>query len=162
MKKKGFTLVELLVVIAILAILATVSIVGYTQFIAKSKESVCLQEATQIRDMIIAEDINNDYFRVEGDALDFALIPNGNSDEKYTWKDVISRAPVGSETASHLYSEGKLTTTGEKDVVPTDFWKDLGELAKNLKWDSTKGLVYETEEYEAVIKFQSKISPIKK
>jgi prepilin-type N-terminal cleavage/methylation domain-containing protein len=32
-RQKGFTLVELLVVIAIIAILATVSIIGYTQFI---------------------------------------------------------------------------------------------------------------------------------
>ncbi len=37
--KKGFTLVELLVVIAILAILTTVSIVGYTTFIAKANLS---------------------------------------------------------------------------------------------------------------------------
>ena len=37
--KKGFTLVELLVVIAILAILTTVSIVGYTTFIAKAQLS---------------------------------------------------------------------------------------------------------------------------
>ena len=37
--KKGFTLVELLVVIAILAILTTVSIVGYTTFIVKAQLS---------------------------------------------------------------------------------------------------------------------------
>ena len=57
--KKGFTLVELLVVIAILAILATVSIVGYTGFIKKAKESNATVELTQIRDLMIAADIDD-------------------------------------------------------------------------------------------------------
>ncbi len=38
-KRKGFTLVELLVVITILAILATVSVVGYLSFTEKAKQS---------------------------------------------------------------------------------------------------------------------------
>ena len=60
--KKGFTLVELLVVIAILAILATVSVVGYTAFIEKAHQSVAMQEMTQIRNALVAEDITNDGF----------------------------------------------------------------------------------------------------
>ena len=60
--KKGFTLVELLVVIAILAILATVSVVGYTAFIEKAHQSVAMQEMTQIRNALVAEDITNDAF----------------------------------------------------------------------------------------------------
>ncbi len=55
MKTKGFTLVELLVVIAILAILATVSVVGYTSFIEDSKNSVAMQELTQVRDYVVAK-----------------------------------------------------------------------------------------------------------
>ena len=51
-KKKGFTLVELLVVIAILAILATVTIVGYTSFIQKANESKAENEAIQIEQYI--------------------------------------------------------------------------------------------------------------
>ena len=62
MKTKGFTLVELLVVIAILAILATVSVVGYTSFITDANNSVALQELTQIRNAVVAEDITNAKF----------------------------------------------------------------------------------------------------
>ena len=65
MKTKGFTLVELLVVIAILAILATVSVVGYTTFIDRANQSTAMQELTQIRDALIAEDINNDSFSIK-------------------------------------------------------------------------------------------------
>ncbi len=53
--KKGFTLVELLVVIAILAILASVSVVGYTAFIAKADQSVAEQELHQVVTLINAE-----------------------------------------------------------------------------------------------------------
>ena len=57
--KKGFTLVELLVVIAILAILASVSVVGYTAFIAKADQSVADQELHQIATLINAELIDD-------------------------------------------------------------------------------------------------------
>ena len=62
--KKGFTLVELLVVIAILAILATVSVVGYTSFIDRANQSTAMQELTQVRAALIAEDINNNNFSI--------------------------------------------------------------------------------------------------
>ncbi len=65
--KKGFTLVELLVVIAILAILATVSVVGYTSFIDRANQSTAMQEMTQIRDSILAEDILNPNFSFDAD-----------------------------------------------------------------------------------------------
>ncbi len=46
--KKGFTLVELLVVIAILAILATVTIVGYTVFVNKANDAKAKTELQEI------------------------------------------------------------------------------------------------------------------
>lgn len=63
-KKKGFTLVELLVVIAILAILATVSVVGYTSFIQRANESNAKTEATQIRDVIMASLLYDEYYEL--------------------------------------------------------------------------------------------------
>ena len=67
--RHGFTLVELLVVIAILAVLATVSVVGYTSFIQRANESTALQEMTQIRDSVNAEDILNPNFAISGGVI---------------------------------------------------------------------------------------------
>ncbi len=63
--KKGFTLVELLVVIAILAILASVSVVGYTAFINKAELSNAQTEAAQIEQIISSAMLNNDYVIVK-------------------------------------------------------------------------------------------------
>ena len=70
--KKGFTLVELLVVIAILGILATVSVVGYSSFTQKAKDSVAQQELTQIHNYLFAEDIGNDDFSFTDKGIEFA------------------------------------------------------------------------------------------
>lgn len=57
-KKKGFTLVELLVVIAILAILATVSVVGYSAFIERATVSNDDALASQLTNALIAYKVN--------------------------------------------------------------------------------------------------------
>lgn len=62
--KKGFTLVELLVVIAILAILASVSVVGYTAFIKKAEASKMDTEIKQIQMSIEAEMMVSDNIKV--------------------------------------------------------------------------------------------------
>ena len=67
--KKGFTLVELLVVIAILAILASVSVVGYTAFIAKADQSVADQELHQIATLINAELIDDGAWTVGANTI---------------------------------------------------------------------------------------------
>ena len=53
--KKAFTLVELMVVIAILAVLATVSIIGYQSFITRERINNAITEATQAREVIISK-----------------------------------------------------------------------------------------------------------
>ncbi len=55
-RKKGFTLVELLVVISILAILTSVTIVGYVKFVEKARLSNDEQLVSQINNLIKAED----------------------------------------------------------------------------------------------------------
>ena len=59
-RQKGFTLVELLVVIAILAILATVSIIGYTQFIKRANMSADQQAVTQMNTLLEGLDVTNE------------------------------------------------------------------------------------------------------
>ena len=58
-KKKGFTLVELLVVIAILAILASVSVVGYLSFTKKANQSADEQAVTQMNTVLEAVNVND-------------------------------------------------------------------------------------------------------
>ena len=59
-RQKGFTLVELLVVIAIIAILATVSIIGYTQFIKRANMSADQQAVTQMNTLLEGLDVTNE------------------------------------------------------------------------------------------------------
>ena len=69
--KKGFTLVELLVVIAILAILTTVSVVGYTSFIEKANRSVDEQAVAQMNIALIAGNIPDGQFKSILDVIAF-------------------------------------------------------------------------------------------
>lgn len=57
--KKAFTLVELMVVIAILAILSTVSIIGYKSYIRKETINSTVTEAMQAREILISKIVSN-------------------------------------------------------------------------------------------------------
>ena len=70
--KKGFTLVELLVVIAILSILATVSVVGYSQFTEKAKKSNDETELHQIALIVESQLIDGEETVVVPCTLDHA------------------------------------------------------------------------------------------
>lgn len=58
--KKAFTLVELLVVIAILAVLSTVTVIGYNSFTEKANKSVDEQLCTQYNTILQAESVSDD------------------------------------------------------------------------------------------------------
>lgn len=58
--KKAFTLVELVVVIAIIAILTTVSIVGYNTFVKDANKSKAEQELSQLKNSLIVKATSGD------------------------------------------------------------------------------------------------------
>ena len=59
-KRKAFTVVKLLVVIPMLAILAIVSVVGYTAFIKKSHDSNAITEAQNVYTLYMGEHLFNE------------------------------------------------------------------------------------------------------
>ncbi len=76
MKVKGFTLVELIVVIAIVAILASVSIVGFSKYIASARWSNDTNTAAQMDDIIAYHMVGHD--NVVLDAYDIRTIIEDN------------------------------------------------------------------------------------
>ncbi|MBQ3067187.1 MAG: type II secretion system protein, partial [Clostridia bacterium] len=126
--KKGFTLVELLVVIAILAILATVSVVGYTAFIEKAHQSVAMQEMTQIRNALVAEDITNKNFNLEdgisGEGLETVYAaegdPVGGQSEAFYVLEFVKELGIA---GTFQVSEGKLlfSPAGKDATATCDF-----------------------------------------
>ena len=106
--KKGFTLVELLVVIAILAILATVSVVGYTNYIKNANESLALQELSQVKSSILAEDIVNNNFAIGSDGK-----VNAEGEAKFNEYLAGLATDLNGEL---LYADGKVTYTLKKDT----------------------------------------------
>lgn len=74
---KGFTLVELVVVIAIIAILTTVSIVGYNTFVKNANMSKAEQELAQINNVLRVKAIEGKIAVEEGNIkLTLALLNN--------------------------------------------------------------------------------------
>ena len=71
--KKAFTLVELLVVIAILAVLASVSIIGYTAFTKKAVQNNALNELAQAKTLVVAEATEKDSFVLTDGTNDYTF-----------------------------------------------------------------------------------------
>lgn len=60
-KKSGFTIIELLVVMSIIAILTTVTIVGYMSFIEKAHRSNDEQLVSNLNSVLILEEEESPY-----------------------------------------------------------------------------------------------------
>ena len=112
--KKAFTLVELLVTIAIIAILAVVSVVGYSAFTQKARDSVAQQELSQVVNILIADDAENDKYDISTtDGLTFKV---KETETYYSWDDVYGDfsadlATLGTGKATDFGFETDATTT---------------------------------------------------
>lgn len=117
-KKKGFTLVELLVVIAILAILATVTVIGYTQFIKKANMSADQQAVEQMNTMLEALDVTNEpddivslwkYLNETGlNAEDYKPL---TKDHYFFWDKTLNRILLIDKDNKVVYPEDYITAT---------------------------------------------------
>lgn len=126
-KRRGFTLVELLVVIAILAILATVSIVGYSVFIKKANTSADQQAVTQINVLLEGLQQSNepkdvqslfDYLKEAGlDAEDYKPLVK---DTYFYWDKELNRVLYVDAQGTVMYPE-KLAGTKQDG----HYWQSL-------------------------------------
>lgn len=111
-RQKGFTLVELLVVIAIIAILATVSIIGYTQFIKKANMSADQQAVTQMNTLLEGLDVTNEpddvvdlwaYLNETGlDAEDYKPL---SKDHYFFWDQSLNRILLADKDNKVIFPE---------------------------------------------------------
>lgn len=106
--KKGFTLIELVVVIAVIAILSGVSVVAYVGITNNAKERACETEASQLRMIIAAEDIDNDKFLVEGTKITF---------EEGNWTTLMASLNADADVKKDLEGlKGEASVSGSKII----------------------------------------------
>lgn len=155
--KKGFTLVELLIVIAIVAILATVSIIGYTSFIDKANQSVDMQLVKQMNIVLEAYEINNEKPATVVDAK--AVLIENRLDDFTPIDELNVFYWVGSENRVLLWTKDSVDSTTGKITFPDDLAKKYKNLTEptsewaDLSSDYVKGVNYfevETVEGEEV------------
>ncbi len=144
-RQKGFTLVELLVVIAIIAILATVSIIGYTQFIKRANMSADQQAVTQMNTLLEGLDVTNEpddvvalwaYLRETGlDAEDYKPL---TKDHYFFWDKTLNRILLVDKDNKVVFpkayadagmANGWYTLSGKIDLKPAPEVSAGGEVA---------------------------------
>ena len=128
--KKAFTLVELLVVIAILAVLATVTVVGYNSFTEKARISNDTTLVTQLNKLLQADEAADGKAKFAHDAL-AVVAENGFDVKKMTpttddydiiWNEESNRFVLldnkGAEVIETLSSKAHLNWQFSSDTTP--------------------------------------------
>jgi len=155
--KKAFTLVELLVVIAILAVLASVSIIGYTAFTKKAVENNAISELTQVKTLLeggaTADQDGYVVFFGEGEPADSNTAYKftfNSTENKYHFAQVTLKTTPNSNNANEvalskvdlkMVSEAKFATTlvfGEQTISHT---VTNGSNSATAQWDLNTGTI---------------------
>ena len=149
--KKGFTLVELLVVITILAVLATVSVIGYRSFTKKAQISNDMSLVTQLNLALQADEVDGGKANTPSEALEVVeeagyIVPKLTpTTAKYNiiWNQSTNRFALldekgnkvdgAGDTSSKAYEnwtfvskyEGKLIENGYSVYLNSDFTGEL-------------------------------------
>lgn len=134
--KKGFTLVELLVVIAILSILATVSVVGYSQFTEKAKKSNDETELHQIALIVESQLIDGEEV-VYSNTYDNSNPAKLTNSVKYTITYEDSKVSVKVDNAT-VTTDGAITEWTTQTSVTND---DVTKAIKLLAGEENAALV---------------------
>jgi len=151
--KKGFTLVELLIVIAIIAILATVSIIGYTSFIDKANQSADQQGVTQMNTVLNAAQVSEKLVVDGNDAATAinifnVLIENGYNDELVAYYEKYSFGYVveDSKAVIVLVEDGKVAYPEEHaDKSYKEFFKSVDNADELLEAFDTGYVLLKTD-----------------
>ncbi len=128
-KKRGFTLVELLVVIAILAILASVTVVGYLSFTKKAKDSNAVTELTQAREIIRTDYLNEGthHYNIAGTTDSITATENASAYNLTLTYNQSTKEYTFDTTVVGETSENTITLTWDK-VIKAIFAEDLQTL----------------------------------
>lgn len=89
-KHSGFTLVELIITIAMIAILATVTFVGFTNYITKARLSRDFSDVAEINNVIAAMKVEESFDAPESLAEARALI-NDITDDRFSYRSRVDR-----------------------------------------------------------------------
>lgn len=152
--KKAFTLVELLVVIAILAVLSTVTVIGYNSFTEKANKSVDEQLCTQYNTILQAESVLDDDITLP--ELIIMIEENGIRANKFDTKSksyMFAYDKANSKTVLLDVDSGNIEFPKNYDASNAELWAVLNDdlklsrninnyvLLSSLSMNSTQSLV---------------------
>ena len=131
-KKKGFTLVELLVVIAILAILASVSVVGYLSFTKEAQISADEQAVTEMNTVLLGDQTLNGKPNSASDVKNI-LRENGYNAELKAYYSKYTLGWLSNENVIVLVENGSIVYPDKFDNYSTTYLVYLNELVVSTK-----------------------------
>jgi len=129
--KKGFTLVELIIVITIIAILASITVVGFTRFQIDADDARRASSATSIAEALEKYyDLNGEYPGCQAMKSNTVISTTLNGLETATI--IVPKAPAATATSIKCDSDGNILT-----VDGLDFYDYVGDSTNSCNTGSS-------------------------